>query len=172
MPFAISAICWYQYPKLFGGKQNSRTDLGNVLPSSWKLNRIPRKCIQMLVDICGRAHLSRNSLLGCVFIDLKSVENSASLSEGLRQPSHFSWIGRRQCCLTLTDFSHPVSSDCTYLPCISPQLPWICAQASSNVQQHTFALSMLTPQVKVLTASNCNCIFLPLTYIVVQTAHF
>ena len=55
----------------------------------------------MLVDICGRAHLSINSLLGCVFIDLKSLENSASLSEGLRQLSHYSWIGRRQCCLVV-----------------------------------------------------------------------
>ena len=91
MPFAISAICWYQYPKLFGGKQNSRTDLGNVLPSSWKLNRIPRKCIQMLVDICGRAHLSRNSLVDCVFIDFKKSQ----MSPRQRRPNHTSSKGER-----------------------------------------------------------------------------
>ena len=81
------------------GVLSSRTDSVNVLLSSWKLNRILQKHIQKLVYICGRANLSRNSLFGYVFIDLKSFENSASFSEGLRQPSHCSWIGRRQCYL-------------------------------------------------------------------------
>ena len=79
--------------------QISRTDLGNVLLSSWKLNRIAQKPVQKLVYICGRANLSRNGLFGHVFIDFKSVENSAPLSEGSRQPSHYSWIGGRQCYL-------------------------------------------------------------------------
>ena len=33
-------------------------------------NRMPQKHIQKLVDICGRANLSRNSLFGHLFIDL------------------------------------------------------------------------------------------------------
>ena len=49
---------------------NSRLDLGNVLLTSYKLKRMPHKHIQKLVNICGRANLSRNSLFGHIFIDL------------------------------------------------------------------------------------------------------
>ena len=51
-------------------KRNSRTDLGNVLLRPWKLDRMPQKHIQKLVNICGRASLSRNSLFGHIFIDI------------------------------------------------------------------------------------------------------
>ena len=51
-------------------KRNSITDLGNVLLKPWKLDRVPQKHIQKLVNICGRANLSRNSLFGHIFIDL------------------------------------------------------------------------------------------------------
>ena len=70
--------------------KNSRTDLGNLLPSSWKLIRIPQKHTQELVNICGRANSSRASLLDYLFIELQPFKNSASPSEGLRQPSHYS----------------------------------------------------------------------------------
>ena len=76
---------------------SSRTDLGNVLLSSWKLNRIPQKLFQKLVYICGRANLSRNGLFGHVFIDLKSVENSAPLSEGSRHSSQHQQLRRGPC---------------------------------------------------------------------------
>ena len=93
-PIGVFPQIWWSTEVL-----SSRTDSGNVLLSSLKLNRIPQKHIQTLVYICGRANLSRSSLFGYVFIDLRTFENSASLSEGLRQPSHYSWIGRRQCYL-------------------------------------------------------------------------
>ena len=109
------------------GIQISRTYLGNVLFSSWKLNRIPQKCIQKLVDVCGRASLSRNSLFGYVFIDLKPVENSASLSEGLRQPSHYSWIGRRQCCLGYPPYGQNPQSSIWSSPL---KLPLFCSLQS------------------------------------------
>ena len=51
-------------------KRNSITDLGNVLLKPWKLDRVPQKHIQKLVNICGRANLSRNSLFGHIFIEL------------------------------------------------------------------------------------------------------
>ena len=121
MSFTISAIYWYQsesmtwrrapigpsslcrpigvFPQIWWSREalSSGTHSENVLLSSWKLNRILQKHIQKLVYICGRANLSSNSLFGFVFIDLRTFENSASLSEGLRQPSHYLWIRRRQC---------------------------------------------------------------------------
>ena len=59
------------------------------LHSCWKWNRISRKCIQMLVDICGRTHLSRSSLLGCVFIALctaqyAAIESNRELTKSLK----------------------------------------------------------------------------------------
>ena len=93
-PIGVFPQIWWSTEVL-----SSRTDSGNVLLSSLKLNRILQKHIQKLVYMCGRANLSRNRLFGYVFIDLRTFENSASLSEGLRQPSHYSWIGRRQCYL-------------------------------------------------------------------------
>ena len=103
VPIGPSNLCQPigTFPQTWGtrGVLSSRTDSVNVLLSSKKLNKIPQKHIQKLVYICGRANLSRNSLFGYVFIDLRTFENSASLSEGLRQPSHYSWIGRRQCYL-------------------------------------------------------------------------
>ena len=93
-PIGVFPQIWWSREALSSGTHSE-----NVLLSSWKLNRILQKHIQKLVYICGRANLSSNSLFGFVFIDLRTFENSASLSEGLRQPSHYSWIGRRQCCL-------------------------------------------------------------------------
>ena len=95
-PIGVFPQIWWSTEVL-----SSRTDSGNVLLSSLKLNRILQKHIQKLVYMCGRANLSRNRLFGYVFIDLRIFENSASLSEWLRQPSHYSWIGRRQCYLPL-----------------------------------------------------------------------
>ena len=93
-PIGVFPQIWWSREALSSGTHSE-----NVLLSSWKLNRILQKHIQKLVYICGRANLSSNSLFGFVFIDLRTFENSASLAEGLRQPSHYSWIGRRQCCL-------------------------------------------------------------------------
>ena len=76
-PIGVFPQIWWSTEVL-----SSRTDLGNVLHSSLKLNRILQKHIQKLVYICGRANLSRNSLFGYVFIDFMSFENSASLLEG------------------------------------------------------------------------------------------
>ena len=100
-PIGLSSLCQPigVFPQIWWsrGVLSSRTNSGNVLLSSLKLNRIPQKHIQTLVYICGRANLSRNSLFDYVFIDLRTFENSASLSEGLRQPSHYLWIRRQQC---------------------------------------------------------------------------
>ena len=102
-PIGPSSLCWpiRVFPQIWWSTEvlSSRTDSGNFLLSSLNLNRILRTHIQKLVYMCERANLSRNSLFVYVFIDLRTFENSASLSEGLRQPSHYSWIGRRQCYL-------------------------------------------------------------------------
>ena len=58
-----------------------------------------QKYIQKLIDIRGRANLSRNSLFKHIFIDLEPFENSAAALRGLWQRSHYSWIMRPQCCL-------------------------------------------------------------------------
>ena len=72
----------------------------NILLSSRKVTRMQRKYIQKLIDICGRANLSRNRLFNHIFIDLEPFENSAAALRGLWQRSHYSWIMRPQCCLT------------------------------------------------------------------------
>ena len=64
-----------------------------------KVTRMQRKYIQKLIDICGRANLSRNRLFNHIFIDLEPFENSAAALRGLWQRSHYSWIMRPQCCL-------------------------------------------------------------------------
>ena len=48
------------------------------------------KYIQKLIDIRGRANLSRNSLFNHLFIDLELFENSAAALRGSWQRSHFS----------------------------------------------------------------------------------
>ena len=58
-----------------------------------------QKYIQKLIDIRGRANISRNSLFNHLFIDLEPFGNSAAALRGSWQPSHYSWIGRRQCYL-------------------------------------------------------------------------
>ena len=65
-PIGLSSLCQPigVFPQIWWsrGVLSSRTNSGNVLLSSLKLNRIPQKHIQTLVYICGRANLSRNSL--------------------------------------------------------------------------------------------------------------
>ena len=60
-----------------------------------------RKYIQKLIDIRGRANLSKNSLFKHLFIDLETFENSAAALRGSWQRSHYLWIMRPQCCLEL-----------------------------------------------------------------------
>ena len=48
------------------------------------------KYIQKLIDIRGRANLSRNSLFKHIFIDLEPFENSAAALRGSWQRSHYS----------------------------------------------------------------------------------
>ena len=49
---------------------SSRTDFGICPPQALKIEQNATKPIQKLVDICGRANLSRNSQFGHLFIDL------------------------------------------------------------------------------------------------------
>ena len=71
-PIGPSGLCQpiEVFPQIWWSTEvlSSRTDSGNFLLSSLKLNRILQKHIQKLVSMCGRANLSRNSLFVYVFI--------------------------------------------------------------------------------------------------------
>ena len=62
-----------------------------------------RKYIQKLIDLRGRANLSRNSLFNHLFVVLEPFENFAAVLRGSWQRSHYSWIMRPQCCLVKAD---------------------------------------------------------------------
>ena len=72
-----------------------------VLPSPWKVKRVHQKRIQKLVDICRRANPSKG--VGCnkSLTELNFIKDSAPAFRGSPQPSHYSWIGRRQCYLVM-----------------------------------------------------------------------
>ena len=78
---------------------HSRRAQRKVLLSSRRVIRMQQKYIQKLIDIRGRANISRNSLFNHLLIDLEPFENSAAALRGSWQPSHYLWIGRRQCYL-------------------------------------------------------------------------
>ena len=80
---------------------HSRRAQRKVLLSSRRVIRMQQKYIQKLIDICGRANISRNILFNHLFIVLEPFENSAAALKGSWQPSHYSWIGRRQCYLDI-----------------------------------------------------------------------
>ena len=78
---------------------HSRRAQRKVLLSSRRVIRMQQKYIQKLIDIRGRANISRNIPFNHLFIVLEPFENSAAALKGSWQPSHYSWIGRRQCYL-------------------------------------------------------------------------
>ena len=78
---------------------HSRRPQRKVLLSSRRVIRMQQKYTQKLIDIRGRANISRNIPFNHLFIVLEPFENSAAALRGLWQPSHYLWIGRRQCYL-------------------------------------------------------------------------
>ena len=68
---------------------HSRRAQRKVLLSSRRVIRMQQKCIQKLIDICGRANISRNILVNNLFIVLEPFENSAAALRGAWQPAHY-----------------------------------------------------------------------------------
>ena len=86
-----------------------------------------QKYIQKLIDICGRANISRNIPFNHLFIVLEPFENSAAALRGLWQPSHYSWIGRRQCYLYDPDDGRRTGTNILSDPLLACQGQITCA---------------------------------------------